>query len=322
MSNGYGWIREILLAAGMILVLYGSLVLMTGSSPPMVVVESQSMMMDENSHIGSIDPGDIILVTDSDKRDVITYAEAVEPGGRFEGFSTHGMPGDVVIYRKNGGNDTPVIHRAILFVSANETEDIQSDGTCLEGELDEQLIRSEGSIGACILTWDVRGTSISNVSSISLNLTGYSCQSHGYLVIQNWIPEHEGYLTSGDNPRTNGCTVDQLIATGSSGSGPHYFGLRDEFGKPVTAVRSDWVSGIAGPEIPWFGIVKLAASSNSGEVTSDAWTNLIMAVTILLGSVLIIEKTMSYLIASSPEFEHSKQEPEKNRDHEDSYEEE
>jgi signal peptidase I len=322
MSNGYGWIREILLAAGMILVLYGSLVLMTGSSPPMVVVESQSMMMDENSHIGSIDPGDIILVTDSDKRDVITYAEAVEPGSRFEGYSTHGMPGDVVIYRKNGGNDTPVIHRAILFVSANEIEDTQSDGTCLEGELDEQLIGSEGSVGACILTWDVRGTSISNVSSISLNLTGYSCQSHGYLAIQNWVPEHEGYLTSGDNPRTNGCTVDQLIATGSSGSGPHYFGLRDEFGKPVTAVRSNWVSGIAGPEIPWFGIVKLAASSNSSEVTSDAWTNLFLAVTILLGSVMIIEKSMSYLVASSPEFEHSNQESEKNRNHENSYEEE
>ena len=232
------------------------------------------------------------------------------------------MPGDVVIYRKNGGNDTPVIHRAILFVSANEIEDTQSDGTCLEGELDEQLIGSEGSVGACILTWDVRGTSISNVSSISLNLTGYSCQSHGYLAIQNWVPEHEGYLTSGDNPRTNGCTVDQLIATGSSGSGPHYFGLRDEFGKPVTAVRSNWVSGIAGPEIPWFGIVKLAASSNSSEVTSDAWTNLFLAVTILLGSVMIIEKSMSYLVASSPEFEHSNQESEKNRNHENSYEEE
>ncbi|MBI31597.1 MAG: hypothetical protein CMB72_03230 [Euryarchaeota archaeon] len=322
MSNSYGWIREILLAAGMILVLYSSLVLMTGSSPPMVVVESQSMMMDENSRIGSIDPGDIILVTDSDKRDVITYAEAVEPGSRFEGYSTHGMPGDVIIYKKNGGNDTPVIHRAILFVSANETTKIQTDGTCLEGELDEQLIASDGSIGACILTWDVEGTSISNVSSINMNLTGYSCISHGYLVIQNWIPEHEGYLTSGDNPKTNGCTVDQLIATGSSGSGPHYFGLRDEFGNPVTAVRSDWVSGIAGPEIPWFGIVKLAASSNSSEVTSDAWTNLFLAVAILLGSVMVIEKTMSYLISSSPEFNHSTQESEKNRNQEYSNEEE
>ncbi|MEC7545256.1 MAG: S26 family signal peptidase, partial [Candidatus Thermoplasmatota archaeon] len=78
MSSSYGWIREILLAAGMILVLYGSLVLMTGSSPPMVVVESQSMMTDDESHVGIIDPGDIILVTDPEKREVVTYAEAVE----------------------------------------------------------------------------------------------------------------------------------------------------------------------------------------------------------------------------------------------------
>ena len=74
MSSSYGWIREILLAAGMIFVLYGSLVLMTGSSPPMVVVESQSMMIDEESHVGIIDPGDIILVTEPEKREVVTYA--------------------------------------------------------------------------------------------------------------------------------------------------------------------------------------------------------------------------------------------------------
>ena len=305
MSGSYGWIREILLAAGMIFVLYGSLVLMTGSSPPMVVVESQSMMADDESHVGIIDPGDIILVTDPEKRSVVTYAEAVESGGQYHDYSTHGMPGDVIIYKKNGGNDTPVIHRAILFAAANETTALESNGTCNEGELDELFVASDGSIGACILTWDVKGTSIMNVSSISINLTGYSCLPHGYLMIQDWIPEHEGFLTSGDNPRTNGCTIDQLTATGYSGSGPHYFGLRDEFGNPVTAVRTQWVSGLAGPEVPWFGIVKLAASNNSGQVTSDAWTSLIVAVVILLSSVMIIEKVMTRIIASSPEFSSS-----------------
>ena len=305
MSGSYGWIREILLAAGMIFVLYGSLVLMTGSSPPMVVVESQSMMADDESHVGIIDPGDIILVTDPEKRSVITYAEAVESGGQYHDYSTHGMPGDVIIYKKNGGNDTPVIHRAILFAAANETTALESNGTCNEGELDELFVASDGSIGACILTWDVKGTSIMNVSSISINLTGYSCLPHGYLMIQDWIPEHEGFLTSGDNPRTNGCTIDQLTATGYGGSGPHYFGLRDEFGNPVTAVRTQWVSGLAGPEVPWFGIVKLAASNNSSQVTSDAWTSLIVAVVILLSSVMIIEKVMTRIIASSPEFSSS-----------------
>jgi len=305
MSGSYGWVREILLAAGMIFVLYGSLVLMTGSSPPMVVVESQSMMADDESHVGIIDPGDIILVTDPEKRSVVTYAEAVESGGQYQEYSTHGMPGDVIIYKKNGGNDTPVIHRAILFALANQTTAVENDGTCSQGELDELFVASDGSIGACILTWDVKGTSIMNVSSISMNLTGYSCQSHGYLMIQDWIPEHEGFLTSGDNPRTNGCTIDQLTATGYSGSGPHYFGLRDEFGNPVTAVRPQWVSGLAGPEVPWFGIVKLAASNNSSQVTSDAWTSLILAVVVLLSSVMITEKAMTRIIASAPELSSS-----------------
>lgn len=323
MSNSYGWIREILLAAGMIFVLYGSLVLMTGSSPPMVVVESQSMMMGDESHIGRIDPGDIILVTDSDKRDVISYVEAVS-GGPYEGYSSHGMPGDVIIYKKNGGNDTPVIHRAILYAEANLTENPirESNEKCNDGEYDELLLAPDGQKGACILTWNVRGTSVLNVTSISMNLSGYSCQSHGYLSIQNWVPNHEGFLTSGDNPRTNGCTVDQLIATGSSGSGPHYFGLRDEFGNPVTAVRNDWTTGIAGPEVPWFGIVKLAASNNSSEVTSDAWTNLLIAVVVLLGSVMIIEKSMTKIIGTAPEFEFLGNESVKNRDQENSKEEE
>ncbi|MBA45342.1 MAG: hypothetical protein CMB31_01985 [Euryarchaeota archaeon] len=316
MSSGYGWIREIVLAAGMIFVLYGTLVLMTGSSPPMVVVESQSMMTDDESHVGIIDPGDIILVTDSEKRQVVTYVEAVETSSKFVDYSTHGMPGDVIIYKKNGGNDTPVIHRAILYALANETTPVEADGTCNEGELDELLIASDGSSGACILTWDVRGTSITNVTSINMNLTGYSCQSHGYLMIKDWIPEHQGFLTTGDNPRTNGCTIDQLIATGYSGSGPHYFGLRDEFGNPVTAVRSDWVTGIAGPEIPWFGIVKLAASNNSHQVTSDAWNNLIISVVLLLTSVMIIEKAMTKLIGSAPEFKNLIQETKNNRNQE------
>ena len=58
-------------------------------------------------------------------------------------------------------------------------------------------------------------------------------------------------------------------------------------------------------EVPWFGIVKLAASNNSSQVTSDAWTSLIIAVVVLLSSVMIIEKAMTKIIASAPEFDTS-----------------
>ena len=42
--------------------LLGSMFLSTGTFPPMVVVESGSMMHDDEGQIGAIDPGDLVLV--------------------------------------------------------------------------------------------------------------------------------------------------------------------------------------------------------------------------------------------------------------------
>ena len=318
MNDGFGWLREVLLAFGMIAVLFGSLVLMTGSTPPMVVVESQSMMTSDESQIGVIDPGDIILVTATDRRTIVTYVEAIEEGSPVEGHSVHGLPGDVIIFSKNGGLDTPVIHRAILFAKANQTV-APLNGICEEGVLDELLLGPDGIVGACILTWDVPGTEVRNATSINLALPGYSCHSHGHLVVSDWVPHHEGYLTTGDNLRSNGCTLDQYIATGDDS---HFSGLRDENGLPVTAVRPIWVSGIAGPEVPWFGIVKLAASSNASEVTTDAWMNLGTAVVVLILAVLIGEQLVARILQSAPEYADSDNQSEENRQDKNPYEEE
>ena len=318
MNDGFGWLREVLLAFGMIAVLFGSLVLMTGSTPPMVVVESQSMMTSDESQIGVIDPGDIILVTATDRRTIVTYVEAIEEGSPVEGYSVHGLPGDVIIFSKNGGLDTPVIHRAILFAKANQTVS-PLNGICEEGVLDELLLGPDGIVGACILTWDVPGTEVRNVTSINLALPGYSCHSHGHLVVSDWVPHHEGYLTTGDNLRSNGCTLDQYIATGDDS---HFSGLRDENGLPVTAVRPIWISGIAGPEVPWFGIVKLAASSNASEVTTDAWMNLGTAVVVLILAVLIGEQLVARILHSAPEYADSDNQSEENRQNKNPYEEE
>ncbi len=318
MNDGFGWLREVILAFGMIAVLFGSLVLMTGSTPPMVVVESQSMMTSDESQIGVIDPGDIILVTATDRRTIVTYVEAIEEGSPVEGHSVHGLPGDVIIFSKNGGLDTPVIHRAILFAKANQTVS-PLNGICEEGVLDELLLGPDGIVGACILTWDVPGTEVRNVTSINLALPGYSCHSHGHLVVSDWVPHHEGYLTTGDNLRSNGCTLDQYIATGDDS---HFSGLRDENGLPVTAVRPIWISGIAGPEVPWFGIVKLAASSNASEVTTDAWMNLGTAVVVLILAVLIGEQLVARILQSAPEYADSDNQSEENWQDKNPYEEE
>ena len=47
----------------------------TGSMPPLVVVESESMMHDEKGEVGAIDAGDLILVHSTPFDQIITFAE-------------------------------------------------------------------------------------------------------------------------------------------------------------------------------------------------------------------------------------------------------
>ena len=70
-SEGYfaenPWVREASLAVGLVVLLLGSMWISTGSFPPMVVVESQSMMHEEGGSIGAIDPGDLVLVMNKER---------------------------------------------------------------------------------------------------------------------------------------------------------------------------------------------------------------------------------------------------------------
>ena len=143
------YFREAFLAIGLVFLLLGSMWLATGMFPPMVVVESGSMKHTDDGSLGAIDPGDLVLVMNPDRVNIITYVEASEEGNLNYGYEMHGMFGDVIIYQKNGGSDTPVIHRAILKAVLNSTIDGQK-------------------------TWDVPGTNLVNVSSINLVLD-YPC---------------------------------------------------------------------------------------------------------------------------------------------------
>ena len=83
---------------------------------------------------------------------------------------------------------------------------------------------------------DSPGTTLRNVDSITWTLD-YQCPSyHGGthdLEIKSWVPSHEGYLTTGDNLDSNGCKVDQRVATGDDPRN----GLTDATGNPVLAVK-------------------------------------------------------------------------------------
>jgi len=222
----------------------------------MVVVESTSMMHDEEGSYGAIDPGDLVMVMDRDRVPVITYVEATQEDNDNFGYESHGRAGDVIIYRKNDGSDTPVIHRALLEVVRNVTG------------------------------WDVPGTSLRNVDSISLTLD-YECSYHGgsyNLEIRDWIPEHSGYLTSGDN-NFGGCMIDQPSAN-SQGQGR---GLTDANGDPVQPVREEWIVGVASSEIPWIGSIKLLTTGTAQSVTPKSWSNLSIAIILVLATPIAFD---------------------------------
>lgn len=269
------YLREAFLAIGLVFLLLGSMWLATGKFPPMVVVESGSMMHTDDGSLGAIDPGDLVLVMHPDRVDIVTFVEASEIDNKNYGYEKHGMYGDVIIYKKNGGHDTPVIHRVLLQAEANSTAN-PVDNNCSEGVFDKVE-------DICILTWDVPGTNLVDVEEITLTIA-YPCNPHGNLTIDRWVPKHEGYLTTGDNRITNGCTIDQLRATSSTADDDYIRsrGLKDENGNPVTAVRDEWIVGIASSEIPWVGSIKLFFSGTSSFVSSQTWSNLVTLIAVIV----------------------------------------
>ena len=256
-------VREVMISISLVFIILSGLWAVTGSWPPLVVVESNSMIHSEDGEIGSIDAGDLILVTAPQRADrVITFVESMQEGNPHQGYESHGMPGDVIIYKKNGGSDTPVIHRAILKAINNE-----SGG------------------------WDVPGTDLRGVHEISVTLQ-YECYPHGgSLRIDRWIPSHEGYLTTGDNEKSNGCRIDQLRATDRDASDQYIMGqgLKDENGNPVLAVKDEWVIGIASTEIPWLGSIKLLTTGAWPAVPSSSWMKLALVIGGIITAPLIID---------------------------------
>ena len=103
MSNDFNlYLREVFLAIGLVFLLLGSMWLSTGMFPPMVVVESGSMKHSEDGSLGAIDPGDLVLIMNPERVDIVTYVEASNKDNENFGYEIHGMYGDVIIYEKMG----------------------------------------------------------------------------------------------------------------------------------------------------------------------------------------------------------------------------
>jgi signal peptidase len=262
----FGLLRDVVIAIVIMIIIIGSLWAYTGNWPPMVVVESNSMMHGSDSSIGVIDTGDLVLVkTISDRSDVVPYWD-----GKKSSHETFGTHGDVIIFKKNGLDDTPVIHRAVLWIEYNASG---NNGLPDCQDLGSFDIPSKGE-------YNVMETSIDNYVPKHFTLI-----INFEPIIQNFktnnIKPHSGFITKGDNNDR----VDQTSLT-------------DFKGRLVEPIKKEWIVGKAEGELPWFGLIKLYISGDTSRPETapppTSRNSLIISIIIIIVVPIVIDILYSH----------------------------
>ncbi len=255
---------EPLVAVAVILLIVTSLFAYTGTWPPMVVIESQSMQHGYNDVPGIINTGDIVLVKhEVNTQDLTTYVE-----GEVNGFSTYGEYGNVLLYIPHDAlgdvlSTTPVIHRAIVYLQYDGASGYSFPSVfALNCPTQYVVINpvgvrtcptypSEPELGQLVLY----GVGWQGVT-VDINLNALIQQRETY----------SGYITMGDNN----------INYGSNPASGEY----DQQGGCLISclVQPSWIEGVARGMIPWFGALKLWLEGNSGEVPSQTWVYLAVSI--------------------------------------------
>jgi len=266
------FLKEVTVAVIILIVILSSMYLYSGNWPPFVVVVSSSMQHGiSESRIGTIDIGDLVFVKKgTSHNDIITWVE-----GKARGYSTYGNYGDVIVYRKNGGDEVPVIHRAIVWIEVNKTS--------------LERFQSSRGFNYSLITYDVPSLGYWNVRKfvihdfISYNRTDtkkvYDLVINLDPIISNFakrhILPHSGFITKGDN--NNG--IDQISLSAESGG-------------YVEPVILDWIIGVARGEIPWVGLLKMSVS---GEINpndppaQNSWFMLVVVIIFIISLPVAIE---------------------------------
>lgn len=263
-ESPYPLLRDLAVGGLVILLVLSSLWLYTGrwGSSPVVVVESGSMMhctngfqplgrdcdSDRYGRIGTIDPGDLILVKDSGgPTSIETYVE--------DGEDRYGSPGDVIVYRPNGQTlRTPVIHRALMWVEvhADNTFSVEALGISHAADLDDprlQELRLPPGYASTLRDPDLTPL----------------CGPVG--------PARSGFITRGDNNPT----TDQVVVNEHS--------VNDAIS--ACPVKAEWLIGKARGEIPWLGLVKLLVTDVLGLSAEPNYHNASMDSKVLLWVVIV-----------------------------------
>ena len=173
-------LRDVVTGLGLVVLTLSALyVASDGAWPPLLVVESGSMMHPRDQtpygRIGTIDVGDVLLVRSIDHpSQVRTWAEAAT--------ESYGRPGDVIAFAQDGDrSNATIIHRAMAWVDVTAHENLTRsyrvhwiDGKVLEF----------GNAG------------------IYLPALGFD-ERNGFSPVAGYRPTYSGFITKGDNPETN-----------------------------------------------------------------------------------------------------------------------
>ena len=275
--------KQMLIVCGSIIavfmVLLGSVYIYSGVNPPFSTINSGSMQHSpDESSIGTIDTGDMVIVKDPDSYDITTYVE-----GSKTGYKKFGEYGDVIIYKTQTNN---IIHRAMLELTLN---DIEYEGA----QIKKQIWHIPSLIGYD--DWDIIEISVDGITShkndpdlwdettgtltvtetnkdiVNLALTdvGYS-SSTAFVNLWDLGKQKEdgysGYLTKGDNAETN-TNFDQVILTK----------MRNKL------VSDEDIKSVAVFEIPWLGCIKLLVNgTNTDQIPTNSVIDLVITFVVII----------------------------------------
>ncbi len=255
---------EPLVALAIIVILVGGAYAYTHNWPPVYIVESNSMQHGPNDVLGIINTGDIVFAQQVPPASIVTYIDALHPGTSQTGFSTYGELGDVVLYHPNGGGGTPIVHRALLYLEWNATDQTFS-APSLAG-------LPCGSAPGAVYSYGAPGTPddcqwAHMTGNLHLYHIGWKSANVTIGLTSPTVGTESGFLTMGDD----NCDTSTGRCYSCTSSAP-CLGEPDQ--GPIALsnlVRPAWVIGIARGMIPWFGSLKLLITGSASEVPSQSF---------------------------------------------------
>ena len=228
----------------------------TGNWPPVVVVKSGSMMHHStDSRIGAVDTGDLIFFRNVDEsvvRDVTSsWVERKE--------KRYGTWGDVLIFEKNGVEEDLLIHRAVVWLEVNLTH--YNANTYDGATYDIPSMNLYGQSGTVMIP-DYPSFALNSNKTMNLPINLGSILNAYSRMDEK---PRSGYITKGDNNPI----IDQ-----------------PDVSMPVV---EKWVTGKAGGEVPWLGLVSLIYRDNPDPVPRNSWFWLFFTLAVLFAVSITME---------------------------------